>query len=67
MFRMRLLGAKVVAVEAGSKTLRDAVGHFLHILGSDPNLLPWLHQNHAACHIVLWQRDDFPGARAMQI
>ncbi|KAI0131531.1 tryptophan synthetase [Daldinia grandis] len=29
VFRMRLLGAKVVAVEAGSKTLRDAVNEAL--------------------------------------
>lgn len=29
MFRIRLLGAKVVAVEAGSKTLRDAVNEAL--------------------------------------
>ena len=51
MFRMRLLGAKVVPVESGSRTLKDAineamrdwvtnVGHtlLLHRLGGRPGI-----------------------------
>ncbi|PKX91086.1 tryptophan synthase [Aspergillus novofumigatus IBT 16806] len=43
VFRIKLLGAAVIPVEAGSKTLRDAVNESFRV---------WITKVHAACHII---------------